>query len=164
MLCGVPVAVPYAGNHRGFHALPDVGVIVELCFAYALPHLPYIRSVLPINQQLPKVGENEAIWQHSQECYQKYNDQGDWQQVGRIHESRAQLNQIMKSPKTWVGSDQENVLKILSDFMDDTAAALDVLASHTHPSVGPVNEGGAVSAKSSSITEIKSVRLDPITE
>ena len=42
----------------------------------------------------------------------------------------------MKSPKAWVGSDKENVLQILIDFMEETAGALDVIASHTHPTVG----------------------------
>ncbi|WP_257293634.1 hypothetical protein [Endozoicomonas sp. YOMI1] len=164
VLPGVPVAVPYAGNHRGFYALPDAGVYVELCFAYALPNLPFVRSVLPINQELAPVDKDEARWQHSQSCYIGYDRDGNWEQIGRIHQSRAAIKQLMKSPKTWVGSDSENVLKILSDFMDDTAGALDILAGHTHPNVGSCSQGGAISGKSSSIKGSKSGRLDPITE
>ncbi|PJE77450.1 hypothetical protein CI610_03627 [invertebrate metagenome] len=164
ILPGVPVAVPYAGNHRGFYALPDVGVYVELCFAYALPSLPFVRSVLPINQELAPVDKDEARWQHSPDCYQGYDKDGNWAQIGRIHQSRAAIKQIMKSPKTWVGSDSENVLKILSEFMETTAAALEELAGHSHLPNSLPNVQKSVEAKAASIGEMKSGRLDPITE
>ena len=164
LLRDLVVAVPYAGQHRGFYALPDKGCIVEFCFGYALPHLIHIRGVIPWGLELPAVDVGEAKWQHSQECYLGYDKDGNWEQIGKVHRSVAAVKQLMKSPKTWVGSDSENVLQILSDFMQDTADALDVLAGHTHPNVGACSQGSSIAAKSSAIKESKSGRLDPITE
>ncbi|WBA86536.1 hypothetical protein [Endozoicomonas sp. GU-1] len=164
LLRDLVVAVPYAGQHRGFYALPDKGCIVEFCFGYALPHLIHIRGVIPWGLELPSVDVGEAKWQHSQECYQGYDKDGNWEQIGKVHQSVAAVKQLMMSPKTWVGSDSENVLQILSDFMQDTADALDVLAGHTHPNVGACSQGSSITAKSESIQDHKNDRLDPITE
>ena len=120
LLRDVVVAVPYAGQHRGFFALPDPGCIIEFCFSYALPHLIHIRGVIPWGLAMPKVDAGEAKWQHSQECFQGYDKDGNWQKLGKIHENIAAIKQLMKSPKTWIGSDQENVLQILIDFMEET--------------------------------------------
>ena len=163
ILKGVPVAVPYAGNHRGFHALPDVGTIVEFTFAYSLPHLPYVRAILPIHQELPKLDKDEAIWQHSQTVHQGYDKNGNWYRIGKIHSDAATIKQLMKSPKTWLGSDNENVLRIVSEFMDTTAQALEELAGHTHLPNGLPNVKGAVEGKAGDIEGMKG-RLDSITE
>ena len=164
LLRDVVVAVPYAGQHRGFYALPDPGCIIEFCFSYALPHLIHIRGVIPWGLQLPKVNAGEAKWQHSPETHQGYDQAGNWHKTGKIHQNIAAIKQIMKSPKTWIGSDGENVLQILIDFMEETAAALDVIASHTHPNVGSCSQGGEISGKSAVIKGIHSNRLGPITE
>ena len=164
LLRDITMATPYAGQHRGFFALPDPGCIIEFCFSYAMPNLIHVRGVIPWGLELPAVDSGEAKWQHSKECYQGYDKDGNWHQIGKIHQNRAAIKQIMKSPKTWCGSDQENVLKILSDFMQDTAEALDIIASHTHPNVAPCAQSGAISGKSGSIKGHKSGRLDPITE
>ncbi|GAA4650517.1 hypothetical protein GCM10023116_28000 [Kistimonas scapharcae] len=158
------VAVPYAGQHRGFFALPDPGCIVEFCFSYALPHLVHIRGVIPWGLELPAVDEGEAKWQHSQTTWQGYDTDGNWRKVGKIHENIAAIRQLMKSPKTWLGSDKENVLKILSDFMETTAAALTELASHTHRADQLPTVKESVEAKATTITQSKTTRLDPITE
>ena len=158
------VAVPYAGQDRGFFALPDPGCVIEFCFSYALPHLIHIRGIIPWGLSLPAVDQGEAKWQHSPECHQGYDREGNWNKIGKIHQNIAAIKQIMKSPKTWVGSDKENVLQILIDFMEQTAGALDIIASHTHPTVGACSQGGAISGKSSAIKEISSGRLGPITE
>ena len=164
LLRDVTVAVPYVGQHRGFFALPDAGCIIEFCFSYAMPNLIHIRGVIPWGLELPAVDVGEAKWQHSQECHQGYDADGNWHKIGKIHRNRAAIKQLMKSPKTWLGSDSENVLRILSDFMQDTADALDTLAGHTHPKVGTCSQQSAVSQKSSSIKSHKSGRLDPISE
>ncbi|WP_157673735.1 hypothetical protein [Endozoicomonas ascidiicola] len=114
--------------------------------------------------ELPKVDAGEAIWQHSQTCYQKYDKAGNWDKIGKVHNSVAAVKQLMKAPKTWVGSDQENVLTILSEFMETTAAALEELAGHSHLPNSLPNVKPSVEAKAASIEKIRAGRLDPITE
>lgn len=173
ILRDIQVAIPYAGALRGFYALPDPGSIVEYCFDYALPHLLHIRATLPLGLELPQVDAGEAIWQHSATVKQGYDAAGNWHRAtdqnmtdacDQIRSCQAGVKQLLKSPKTWVGSDSENVLKILSDFMQSTSDALNTLASHTHATSPPPNQSGDIAGFSSSIASDKSGRLDPITE
>lgn len=69
--------------------------------------------------------------------------------------------QLLKAPKTWIGSDSENVLMLLSELMAQVISLANTLSSHTHPSVGAISEGAAVTAVSTAVTGIKG-RLDPI--
>ncbi|WP_257274262.1 hypothetical protein [Endozoicomonas sp. SESOKO4] len=173
LLRDVPVSTPYAGNERGLHGLPDPGAIVEYAFAFGRPDQPYIRNTLPVGLELPTVDKDEARWQKSATIYQGYDSADNWHRAtpenikdsaGKIRECQAQVKQLLKSPKTWLGSDTENVLRILSDALSETASALNVIANHTHPGVGRPNESGAISGHASNINSTKSDRLDPITE
>jgi hypothetical protein len=71
--------------------------------------------------------------------------------------------QLLKAPKTWVGSNSENVLGLLSELMAQVILLANVLASHTHPSVGVISQASSVTAVSTSVTGIKG-RLDGIKE
>lgn len=71
--------------------------------------------------------------------------------------------QLLKAPKTWVGSDTENVLRILSELMAQVISLANTLASHTHPSVGVISQASSVTAVSTAVTGIKT-RLDGIKE
>lgn len=173
LLRDLVVAVPYAGQHRGFMALPDPGCVVEFCFSYALPHLVHIRGVIPWGLELPPVDAGEAIWQHSQPVHQGYDKDGNWHRstdqnitdaCGKIRECQAGVKQLLKSPKTWVGSDSENLLRILQDFMQTTSEALGVIASHTHAQGPAPDQTGQIAGFGTTVASQKADRLDPITE
>ena len=86
------------------------------------------------------------------------------------HKVTASKEQDYRSPKTWIGSDGENVLKLLSELMATVSALASVCASHTHSGVaaGPAktaapDQAGDFSGKASEADGQKS-RLDPITK
>ncbi len=175
LLRDVPISIPYAGNYRGFYAFPDPGSIVEYCFAFGRPDQPYIRTTLPINLNLPDIDKDESRWQQSAEIYQGYDKNGNWHsttpenisdQAGKIRQCQAGIKQLFKSPKTWIGSDKENVLKILSDSLDVMQSALNTISKHTHSSgkVPAPDQSGDISKFAGEIGSNKSSRLDPITE
>jgi len=78
--------------------------------------------------------------------------------------------QIHMAPKTWVGSDTENVLGIVSELMAQVISLCGTLASHTHSGVqsgsgttaAPV-QAGSINTVGSNTTSIKG-RLDGIKE
>lgn len=75
----------------------------------------------------------------------------------------SQTKQIHKAPKTWIGSDGENVLRIVSELMAQVIDLCNVLSSHTHPSVGTCSQGSQISTIGSDTGGIKA-RLDGIKE
>lgn len=75
VLSGVPLPVPMGGDEMGFFAFPEEGTTVVVCFAYGLPHKPYIQTVLPHGLTLPK---GDQVWQHSEACQQLFDADGNW--------------------------------------------------------------------------------------
>ena len=71
--------------------------------------------------------------------------------------------QRYKSPLTWVGSQDENVLGLLSELMQLVIDLCGILDSHTHPSVAPITEGPQVAQVGTDTTAVKA-RLDGIKE
>ncbi|MEE7625428.1 hypothetical protein V3O24_04580 [Methylobacter sp. Wu8] len=67
------------------------------------------------------------------------------------------------APKSWVGSSNENVLMLLSAQMQLIINLCNILASHTHPSVGACSQGAQVSQVGMDTGAVKT-RLDGITE
>lgn len=82
---------------------------------------------------------------------------------------RSSGKQDLKAPKTWVGSEGENVLRIVSEFMGKVIELTNILQSHTHSNgngggdTGAPIQAGSISSNKSGQTAIKD-RLDPITE
>lgn len=70
---------------------------------------------------------------------------------------------LMTAPKTWIGSDNENVLRILSELMQLVINLCNTLATHTHPSVGACDQAATINSVSTSTSGIKT-RLDNIKE
>ncbi|MEN9362159.1 MAG: hypothetical protein RL095_3694 [Verrucomicrobiota bacterium] len=167
----VPVALPGAGQVRGFSGLPRPGTIVEVAWAYGLQTLPFVRSVLPYGLELTPTGSTSMRWQHSAECYQEASEAGDWKRVSPGTIADQCLHQVLqaaadfqaKAPKVWVGSEAENVLGLVSEFMAATITALNVLSTHTHPSVAAMtsSQGTQVSGQATAITAVKA-RLDGV--
>ncbi|WP_179876584.1 hypothetical protein [Vibrio cholerae] len=90
--------------------------------------------------------------------------------IGKVRRSIAAEHQWLQSPKTWLGSKQENVLILLSELMQVVKELADTLASHTHGGVmaGPAataapNQASDISDHGSDSAQLKA-RLDPITK
>ncbi len=169
------VMMPYGGQQRGFFSLPDPETIIEFCFAYASPKLIFIRGVIPLGLKVPPWRPGASQWHSSAEVWQGYDIDNNWnrhttesikESCGQIYQCTAAVKQLLKSPKTWIGSDTENLLTIIADLMSKIEAALSIISSHTHSGgqVGAPDQGGDIAAKSSEIGTIRSGRLSPITE
>ncbi|PAU58949.1 hypothetical protein BZL41_17145 [Pseudomonas sp. PIC25] len=88
ILYSLPVPVPMGGQEAGFYGFPEEGTTVVVCFAYGLPHKPYIQQVLPHGLSLPRVPKGDQVWQHSEACQQRVDADGNWlrQTDGRIRD------------------------------------------------------------------------------
>lgn len=90
--------------------------------------------------------------------------------IGQVRRSITAEHQWLQSPKTWVGSKQENVLILLSELMQVVKELADTLASHTHGGIAPGSGSTSKPNQSSTITGHGSdsgtlkARLDPITK
>lgn len=78
VLAGVPLPMPVGGDEMGFFAFPEEGTSVVVCFAYGLPHKPYIQAILPHGLTLPKVPKGDQVWQHSDAVQQRVDADGNW--------------------------------------------------------------------------------------
>ena len=172
VLRDIAVGLQYGGQQRGFFALPDVGSIVEFCFAYSSPKLIFIRGVLPWGLELPDLDINESRWQQANNVYQGYDQDNNWhrhtsanifESCKKVHERTAELKQLMKSPKTWVGSESENSLRIVSELMTEISSVLNVLSSHTHNGSPPPDQSAGISESANTINEINQ-RMKNISE
>lgn len=185
-LQAVPLPLPGAGNKAGRLEPPAIGSIVEIGFAYGRPDKPFIRTVLPFGWDLPAIKEGETRTQVRDGVYQHIDDQGNFENktdesltdiIGKLAELQcetrkvtASIEQDHRSPKTWIGSDGENVLKLLSELMATVSALASTCASHTHPGIAsgpgstqPPNQASKFSSQSSQANTQKG-RLDPITK
>ncbi|OHW39792.1 hypothetical protein [Pseudomonas sp. 06C 126] len=88
ILAGVPLPLPTGGEEMGIYAFPEEGTRVVVCFAYGLPHKPYIQTILPHGLSMPRVPKGDQVWQHSEACQQRVDADGNWlrQTDGKIHD------------------------------------------------------------------------------
>jgi hypothetical protein len=186
ILQAVPLPLPGAGNKAGRLEPPAIGAIVEIAFAYGRPDKPFIRTVLPFGFDLPAIKEKETRVQTREGVYQHIDESGNIESktdqsmteiIGKLAalecETRivtASIEQSHKSPKTWLGSDSENVLKLLSELMATVTALATTCAQHKHLDVaagtatsGLPDKASNFNAQSSESNAQKS-RLDPITK
>ncbi|NQZ24454.1 MAG: hypothetical protein HRT53_20710 [Colwellia sp.] len=185
VLQAVPLPLPGAGNKAGRLEPPAINSIVEIGFAYGRPDKPFIRTVLPFGWDLPAIKEGESRVQTREGVYQHIDENGNFENktdesmtniIGKLAKLQcetkkvtASVKQEYKSPKTWLGSDSENVLKLLSELMATVTALANHCADHKHLGV---LSGGAISGKPDIESDFKSKgndaktqkeRLDPIT-
>ncbi|MBY8930597.1 hypothetical protein J1G34_16270 [Pseudomonas sp. Wu6] len=88
ILAGVPLPLPTGGEEMGIYAFPEEGTQVVVCFAYGLPHKPYIQTILPHGLSMPSVPKGDQVWQHSEACQQRVDANGNWlrQTDGKIRD------------------------------------------------------------------------------
>ncbi|OEC43908.1 hypothetical protein A7D27_09005 [Pseudomonas sp. 1D4] len=78
ILHSLPLPAPNGGQEAGFFGFPEEGATVVVCFAYGLPHKPYIAQILPHGLSLPKVSKGDQLWQHSEASQQRVDANGNW--------------------------------------------------------------------------------------
>lgn len=78
VLAGVPLPMPIGGNEMGMFGFPEEGTSVVVCFAYGLPHKPYIQAILPHGLSLPKIPKGAQVWQQSEATQQRVDSDGNW--------------------------------------------------------------------------------------
>ncbi|WP_448125833.1 hypothetical protein [Pseudomonas veronii] len=256
ILAGVPLPLPTGGEEMGIYAFPEEGTQVVVCFAYGLPHKPYIQTILPHGLSMPSVPKGDQVWQHSEACQQRVDADGNWlrqtdgkirdkaiereveamgntetfqnhtrtvddhstesvggiktiealgalkllsggsaslaavddlhQATGRdlnlvvgqkhnatvggdmreriegLRKSVAAVSQSMKSPKTWIGSEGINVLRVLGDLLDLVGDMNSKIAAHTHGQT-PVPTTAAEFAAAATKAALLSAELGSIT-
>ncbi len=88
ILSSVPLPAPNGGQEAGMFGFPEEGTTVVVCFAYGLPHKPFIQTVLPHGLSLPRVPKGDQVWQHSEACQQRVDADGNWlrQTDGKIED------------------------------------------------------------------------------
>ncbi|WP_339433557.1 hypothetical protein [Pseudomonas sp. EA_65y_Pfl2_P78] len=88
ILEGLPLPAPMGGQEAGMFGFPEEGTTVVICFAYGLPHKPFITQILPHGLSLPRVPKGDQVWQHSEACQQRVDADGNWlrQTDGKIRD------------------------------------------------------------------------------
>lgn len=75
----VPLPNPLGGTEeQGSFSFPKEGTIVEIAFAWGLPHRPFIRTVLTHFSSLTELTPNELTLQQSDAVKQKAANNGNW--------------------------------------------------------------------------------------
>jgi hypothetical protein len=186
VLESVPLPLPGAGDNAGRLEPPAINAIVEIAFAYGRADKPFIRAVLPFGFDLPEIKENETRTQTKTGVYQHIDENGNFEAktdqsmkniIGKLAELQCETRKVTasaeqehKSPKTWLGSDSENVLKLLSELMATVSELANTCASHKHlgvttgPGVTGVSDKAGDFTNQGSTVDGQKSRLDPITK
>ncbi|PCS21187.1 hypothetical protein [Candidatus Enterovibrio escicola] len=177
----VPLPVPGVGEHAGRLEPPAIGSIVEVAFAYGNPSKPFIRMVLGIGWHLPAIKAGESRYQQRMGVCKLVDEEGGFRDITdqlallrcRIREVRADEEQDYRSPKSWFGSETENIFKLISELTEIVSNLSIACSSHTHPyaRTDPAGSGktsvsdkaNTQSSYSKLATALKS-RLDSITK
>ena len=170
----VPLPVFAIGANAGRFEPPAIGSIVEVAFVQGNPSLPIIRGVYSYGFALPAIKSNESKIQVRTGVYQYIDAEGNFNDVTdkiarlecKIKQVQASSTQEYKSQKTWIGSDTENVLILLSELMSTVSELAKTCSKHTHTSTqqgSPTSTSPAdFSSHTSSSNNLKK-RLDQIT-
>jgi hypothetical protein len=179
-LLGVPVALPAAGAARGLAALPQVGTVVEVAFAYGQLHLPYIRLALPYDLPLPAIAADTMRLQYTAATWQQADAAG-WQRqtpaaiaddagttatreageaiadVAPLIAQEASEQQSHTAPISWYGSEAVNLLQTVVDQLGVLISTLTSHAGHTHSSFGsnPPSDAATLTAAATSLTTLQ---------
>lgn len=73
----VPLPASCGGMERGQLGFPEPGTLVEVGFAYGLPHKPFIRTVLPHGLSLPDILPGDQVNQTAPGVYDRTHANGD---------------------------------------------------------------------------------------
>jgi hypothetical protein len=256
VLNSLPLPAPMGGQEAGMFGFPEEGTTVVVCFAYGMPHKPFIQQILPHGLSLPRVPKGDQVWQHSEACQQRVDADGNWlrqtdgkiqdkaiereveamtnterfqshtssvddhstesvggvkkiealgalkllsggtaslaavddlhqatgrdlnlvvgqkhnatvggdmqEQIQGMRRSVAEVSQRLQSSKTWLGSEEVNVLQVLCNLLDLVEHMNIQLASHTHGPT-PVPSNAAAFTADATKAALMSVEMKVIT-
>jgi hypothetical protein len=74
----VPLPLSVAGLERGAMGFPEPGTMVELAFAWGLPSMPFIRTILAEGLSLPTIEPGEIVIQSAPGVCQRADAAGNW--------------------------------------------------------------------------------------
>jgi hypothetical protein len=83
--------------------------------------------------------------------------------IGSENTVAAGTRNHFEAPKSWIGTSEENALRLMSELAHLVIQMANVLATHTHPDAGVINQGSQVANISTLTTAIKG-RIDGIAE
>lgn len=83
--------------------------------------------------------------------------------IGTSNTVTAGSKNHFEAPKSWIGTSDENALRLMSEVANMVIDLANILATHTHPSTGQITQSAQVSGISSSTGAIKT-RIDAIAE
>ncbi|MCX4187154.1 hypothetical protein [Methylophaga sp. OBS4] len=83
--------------------------------------------------------------------------------IGSDHVSKAGSRQHLEAPKSWIGNESENGLRLMSDLAQLVIDLANILATHTHPNTGQIDQSGQVSGIATSTGGVKT-KIDTIAE
>ena len=175
----VPLPVPAAGPDAGFFLGPRPGSIVTVRWIEGRPDHPVIQHVYPMGFSLPDVPDNMTRWQQRPGVHQFVDPAGNWERK-TDKDIRDQAQNIQQTAS---GSSTENIsesksttaktykvtastitigapgggpslLPSISQALDDIKAALETLATHTHPGVGASIAASYVIEKTKNLDKI----------
>ena len=83
--------------------------------------------------------------------------------AGQDNTLEAGTKNNFQAPKTWIGTSEENGLRLMSDLAQLVIELAEILAQHTHPSTGQITQSSQVTNIATLTTAIKG-RIDGIAE
>ncbi len=169
ILQAVPLPVYGAGNNAGIFAPASVGALVEIAFHRGIPSMPFIRTVLGLGFELPAIKNSEFKIQSRVGVYQQIDENGNFISLtDKMNQLKCKTNEMIAN-QTWIGSESENALNLLSELMTVVSQLAATCARHTHTSTqagmqtSSATQANEFEDNSASASGLKN-RLDPITK
>ncbi len=178
ILKDVPVSITGAGDVRGLASLPQAGAWVEVGFLYGSPCYPIVRGCVPCGSKMPGIDDGGQRWAEKSGQFihmQKggniavETDQSVQISAGKTNEIKGGTVNDFKAPLNWLGSEQTNLLKEVSDALQNVISALNRISTHTHTSAAvgfqnaPSDRCRELTTEIAQITTIKT-KIDVITK
>lgn len=129
----VPCPVPTASNNRGLFGFPQPGTVVAVQYAYGDPEMPVIVNVYPFGANLPGLGAQETLLQHSSATFLRSTAGENWDLRAR------------------------NKLRIGNadvDLVAEVQRLAAILETHTHSGIAPGPSSTAAPVQSGDIGQV----------
>lgn len=130
----VPFPVPMAGNNRGLFGFAQPGTRVLLQFVQGLPAHPVITGVYPAGRNLPALGAEETLLQHSAATFLRSSGGEDWDLRAR---NKLRLGNASV------------------DLVAEVQRLASLLQGHTHPGTAPPTNAGEIRDVAGKVGSIK---------
>ena len=130
----VPLPSFMVGNNRGVFGFAQPGTRVLIQFVQGLPSHPVITAIYPAGRNLPAIGREETLLQHSPATFLRSTGSEDWDLRARN--------------KLRIGNSSV-------DLVEQVQRLAEVLSSHTHPDVGQPSQAAQIKEVAAAVDSIK---------